>query len=65
MAGSDEFDWTKLLDVDGLVDTDATTPVSIPFMITKAQKAKLRELGYSDEAISMMTPEEAHRLLQA
>jgi hypothetical protein len=60
-----KFDWTKLLDVDGLVNTEqAATPASVPFMITQAQKARLRDLGYSDEAISAMTPEEAHRLLQ-
>jgi len=32
-------------------------------MITLAQKQQLRELGYSEAAISAMTPEEAHRIL--
>jgi hypothetical protein len=30
-------------------------------MITAAQNAKLRGLGYSDAAIAEMTPEEAHK----
>jgi hypothetical protein len=30
-------------------------------MITAAQNAKLRGLGYSDAAIADMTPEEAHK----
>lgn len=33
------------------------------FMITLAQKLKLRELGYSEAAISAMTPQDAHRIL--
>jgi hypothetical protein len=36
----------------------------MPFMITNAQKAKLRAIGYDDDAISKMTPEQAHRNLQ-
>jgi hypothetical protein len=36
----------------------------MPFMITNAQKAKLRSIGYDDDAISKMTPEQAHRNLQ-
>ena len=35
----------------------------ISFMVTQQQKAKLRELGYSDEEIRNMKPEEAHRAL--
>jgi hypothetical protein len=35
----------------------------IPFMITKAQKQTLREMGYDDAAISKMTPEQAHKAL--
>jgi hypothetical protein len=33
------------------------------FMITLAQKLKLRQLGYSEAAISAMTPQDAHRIL--
>jgi hypothetical protein len=36
----------------------------MPFMITNAQKAKLRAIGYDDDAISKMTPEQAHQNLQ-
>ena len=33
------------------------------FFITKAQKAGLRRLGYSEEQIREMKPEDAHRAL--
>jgi hypothetical protein len=36
----------------------------MPFMITKAQKEKLRAMGYDDDAIGQMTPEQAHRNLK-
>jgi hypothetical protein len=36
----------------------------MPFMITNAQKARLRAIGYDDDAISKMTPEHAHRELK-
>jgi hypothetical protein len=62
---TDNFDWTKLLDLDGLVNTGPPRmSASVPFMITQAQKARLSDLGYSDAVISAMTPEDAHRLLQ-
>jgi hypothetical protein len=35
----------------------------VAFMITRSMKARLRHLGYSDDAIAHMTPEEAHRTL--
>jgi len=34
-----------------------------PFFITKRQKTLLRERGYSDQQISQMKPEEAHKIL--
>ncbi len=37
----------------------------MPFMITKAQKQQLRELGYTDEAISNMTPQRSLDILAA
>ena len=43
------------------VDMAAHQPVSL--IITRAQRADLRERGYSDEAIRTMTPAEAHRHL--
>jgi hypothetical protein len=36
----------------------------MPFMITVAQKGQLRLIGYDDDAISKMTPEQAHRHLK-
>lgn len=35
----------------------------VPFMITNAQKAQLRERGYADDQIAQMKPEDAHRAL--
>ena len=62
---ADNFDWTKLLDMDGLVNTQPPrTLASVSFMVTQEQKARLRDLGYSDAVISAMTPEDVHRLLQ-
>jgi putative DNA primase/helicase len=40
-------------------------PASVPFMITIAQKAMLRQLGHSDDDIRNMTPQQAHELLAA
>ena len=40
---------------------EAGTGVS--FIITKAQKAELRERGYNEEQIREMKPEDAHRAL--
>jgi hypothetical protein len=37
----------------------------VSFMITNTQKAKLRAMGYDDDAISEMTPQQAHRKLKA
>ena len=38
-------------------------PAGIPLMITRRQREQLRELGWSDEQIREMTPEEGHRKL--
>jgi hypothetical protein len=68
MADSDNPDWSALFDVSGLLNTEAGAAPSsgaMPFMITKAQRGRLRGLGYSDEAISIMTPAEAHLILQS
>jgi hypothetical protein len=37
---------------------------SLPFVITKAQRMRLRELGYQDEEIKNMRPEDAQNLLK-
>jgi hypothetical protein len=47
---------------------DATAALPSPeaqvsFFITKAQKALLRERGYSDDQIAQMKPAEAHQIL--
>jgi hypothetical protein len=36
----------------------------LPFMITRAQKDQLRQLGHDDEAIRNMKPEDAQRILR-
>jgi hypothetical protein len=38
-------------------------PTMVSFMITKEQKAALRDMGHSDADIDAMTPAHAHRLL--
>jgi plasmid stabilization system protein ParE len=35
----------------------------VPFLITQAQKSRLRELGIDDDQIRDMKPKEAHRIL--
>ena len=39
------------------------TEAGMSFIITKAQKTELRRLGYSEEQIREMKPEDAHRAL--
>jgi phosphotransferase system IIA component len=48
-------------DIDRL--TSQARPALVPFMITRAQKQRLREMGHDQEAIENMTPEAAHKLL--
>jgi len=36
----------------------------VSFMITRAQKQRLRELGHDEAAIGAMTPQQAHRILR-
>jgi len=43
--------------------SDAAAPAAVSLMITNQQRAKLRELGFSDDAIRLMTPAEAHHQL--
>ncbi len=40
--------------------TAPATPPAVSLMITNRQRAALRELGFSEEAIRQMTPAEAH-----
>jgi AAA domain len=44
-------------------DQEAATSVSVPFMLTQEMKRRLRVCGYSDEQITVMTPQEAHNIL--
>lgn len=43
--------------------TPPASPAGVSLLITRQQKADLRERGYSDEQIRGMKPEEAHRVL--
>lgn len=43
--------------------TQPETPSIVSLMITNRQRAKLRELGFSDEVVRLMTPAEAHAKL--
>jgi len=47
-----------------LAVTEGLPKARIPVMITKAMEADLQALGYSDEAISAMTPAEAWNILR-
>jgi hypothetical protein len=46
-------------DVSQVIVEAPAAYAQMTFMITKAQKVKLRAMGYDDDAISKMTPEEA------
>jgi hypothetical protein len=48
---------------DAELNATGTAPATSPavsLMITNRERAKLRELGFSEEAIRQMTPAEAH-----
>jgi hypothetical protein len=61
--------WDEGKEID-LVDQAAVSPqvesttASVSFMITQQQKEKLRGLGYSEERIREMKPEDAHAILK-
>jgi hypothetical protein len=48
---------------DATGGTDNEPRPGVPFMITQAQRQRLREIGHDEEAIQNMTPEAAHKLL--
>ena len=50
-------------DRPGAPTPSAAAPVAVSLMITRQQRAALRERGFSDEDIRTMTPAEAHRHL--
>lgn len=45
------------------IEANKEAEAGMSFFITKTQKAELRRLGYSDEQIREMKPEDAHRAL--
>ena len=55
--------WAGEADVWGDDPLDESDKESFSLMITQAQKAQLRELGYTDEQIREMTPAAAHKIL--
>jgi len=62
-------DFSHLLDAGDLVQTAESsrsqeTPPPISFLITGAQREKLRTIGYEEAVIGAMTPEDAHNRLK-
>jgi hypothetical protein len=51
------------LNADPTNEAPSSPSAQISFFITQAQKALLRERGYSDDQIAKMKPAEAHRIL--
>ena len=49
--------------IEASMEPHKETETGISFIITKAQKAELRERGYTEEQIREMKPEDAHRAL--
>lgn len=51
-----------------VADRDPLVPPAeagtVAFMITKRQRAQLRDRGFSDDAVAAMTPAEAHQHLR-
>ena len=48
---------------EGSMTPHRETETGISFIITKVQKAELRQRGYTEEQIREMKPEDAHRAL--
>jgi hypothetical protein len=48
---------------DGEADPRLENTEGVSFLITQAQKTRLRELGINDDQIRSMNPKEAHRIL--
>ena len=66
MSEPDESEFLSFLDFDNLIPTGEILPPAseqLSLMITQAQRAELREMGYGEAIIHVMKPEEAHRLL--
>ena len=55
----DRVGLTEDAELNAMGTAPATSP-AVSLMITNRQRAALRELGFSEEAIRQMTPAEAH-----
>jgi hypothetical protein len=62
LAGSDSPSFEQY-QVNAAEVRDPNSVTGVSFLITQAQKLKLRELGVGDEEIRNMKPDEAHRIL--
>jgi hypothetical protein len=63
---NDDMDFSGLLDSSDFIPTEvisAPLPEQISLIITRAQKSRLRWIGFDEAVIALMKPEEAHRLL--
>ena len=54
---------SNIKDVATAAPLSTSREAKISFFITRAQKAQLRERGYSNEQIAHMKPAEAHKIL--
>jgi hypothetical protein len=62
----EDDDWEEDEELEEIEDEpqeDGMPAPTVSLMITQAQKAALREKGYTDEQIRELTPEQAHRAL--
>jgi hypothetical protein len=50
------------LDLAAMADTPVLR-ASVPFMLTRETKRRLRSMGYSDDDIAHLTPRQAHEIL--
>jgi hypothetical protein len=63
---NDDMDFSDLLDSSDFIPTEviaAPLPEQISLIITHAQRARLRRIGFDDAVIALIKPKEAHRLL--
>ena len=66
MSKPDQSDFSSLLDFSDLIPTTEAsyTPAKqISLFITRAQKEKLLEMGFKEEEIREMKPEDAHKFI--
>ena len=66
MSEPDQPDFSGLLDFSNLIPTAEASNApaqQISFFITRAQKEQLLEMGFEEEEIREMKPEDAHKFL--